>query len=73
MSEANLIVEFPVHSPADRIASLASGIAAYGNVRQGASPLELHVTVFRMSKLPKLKDQLTTWEAYGFLRWRVVE
>jgi hypothetical protein len=46
-----------------------SGIAAYGNVSDGASDREFRVEVFRPSKLPKLTTRLHEWERYGFLRW----
>ena len=73
MSDAHLIVEFPEHTAADRIASIVTGIAAYGDVRGGTNALEFRVTVFRLSKLPGLKQRLTEWENYGFVRWRVVD
>jgi hypothetical protein len=66
---AKLSVEFGEHISLDRISSMVSTIAAYGNVYQGASGREFAVELFRVSKLPRLKRQLTDWERYGFIRW----
>ncbi len=51
---------------------MASQIAAYGDVTAGEEPREYLIEVFRLSKLPSLKEQLTKWETYGFLRWREI-
>ena len=68
---AALTVKFGDHIPLEAVAGMASCIAAYGNVFPRASNREYSVDVFRMSKLPKLRDQLVKWERYGFLRWSI--
>jgi hypothetical protein len=70
MTTVDLLVEFPEHTPASRIESLVTGIAAYGNVTEEGRPRTFKVSVFRAAKLPRLEKQLETWEQYGYLRWR---
>jgi hypothetical protein len=64
-----LNVEFGEHISADRVASMVSSMAAYGNVFDGHSQRAFVVEVFRRSKLPGLQRQLLSWENHGFLRW----
>lgn len=71
MESIILKVTFAEHLPADQISSLVTGIAAYGNVTDTNEPNSYSVEVFRVSKLPQLKEQLTKWERHGFLRWFV--
>jgi hypothetical protein len=65
-----LTVTFGIHVPLDSMASMVSGIAAYGNVAALASPREFSVEVFRSSKEAKLKAELARLEQYGFLKWQ---
>ena len=69
MKTAKLVVEFCEHVSVDSVASMVSGIAAYGNVYEGSSGREFAIEVFRVSKLPDLKRKLLNWEHYGFIRW----
>lgn len=69
MEESVLSVEFAEHVPEDSKASMVSGLAAYGNVTQGSSARHFTVVIFRRSRLLKLREQLTSWERYGFLHW----
>jgi len=66
-----LKVCFGAHVPTGSVGGMMTGIAAYGNLKEGSTERECVVEVFRVSKLPKLKDQLTKWETFGFLRWDV--
>ena len=67
-AETEVVVRFAAHMPRDRIAAIASGIAAYGNVYPARDGMSLVVKVFRASKLPRLQKQLQAWEKYGFLQ-----
>lgn len=69
MNQPQLLVKFAEHLPLDKVAGMVSGIAAYGNVEQSEDARTFVVNIFRPSKLQGLKDQLTSWEQYGFLRW----
>lgn len=71
MESVTLKVTFAEHLPADRISSLVSGIAAYGNVIEANESKTYSVEVFRVSHLPQLKEQLTRWERYGSLWWSI--
>jgi hypothetical protein len=66
---AFLAVSFGIHVSLDRVSSMVSSIAAYGNVTAGDSERDFSIEVFRASKLPGLKAQLASWEQYGFLKW----
>ena len=68
--ERGIIITFAEHLPADRVAGMVGGIAAYGNVDSTDNPHQFTVRVFRAGKLPRLKKQLQSWETYGFLRWQ---
>ena len=70
MTDAELVVHFAEHLPESQVAGLVSGIAAYGDVVPDQGTHSFKVTVFRQSKLPRLKEQLVEWERYGFLRWQ---
>jgi hypothetical protein len=62
---------FGVHIPTASMDSMKSGMAAYGNVKNGPTERELVVEIYRTSKLPQLKEQLTKWETFGFLQWDI--
>jgi hypothetical protein len=62
-------VTFNEHMSPRDVAGMTSGIAAYGNVFSGSSNRQSIVEIFRASKAPHLKAQLTKWEQYGFLSW----
>ncbi|MEO6338468.1 MAG: hypothetical protein ABIO39_00395 [Caulobacteraceae bacterium] len=70
---AHLTVKFAKHISLERVAGMASSIAAYGNVWPGATDREFSVEVFRVAKLPRLKQRLAEWEPHGFLTWAEVE
>ena len=67
--EPTIRVEFAEHLPPKDVAGMVSGLAAYGNVDSKDNERTYVVKVFRESKLPQLKRQLTDWERYGFMRW----
>jgi len=67
-----LTVTFPVHERPATIASILTGIGAYGNVSPTASDRTYQIYVFRPSNLPKLKARLTELERLGALRWSEV-
>ena len=69
VADNEVLVKFAEHIPAESIAGMVSGMAAYGNVDADSDGLSFTVRVFRESKLPRLKEQLLNWERYGFLRW----
>jgi hypothetical protein len=69
MTAVKLVVTFNEHVASNRVASMTSSIAAYGNVLQGSSEREFVVEVFRVSKEPSLRERLAQWEAHGYLRW----
>jgi hypothetical protein len=69
MAAGKFIVRFNMHVAAEQVASMATGIAAYGNVLSGSSDRQFVVEVFRPSKAPRLRVLLTQWEVHGFLRW----
>jgi hypothetical protein len=69
MAIGKFIVRFNEHVAAKQVASMATGIAAYGNVLPGSSDLEFVVEVFRASKAPGLKVLPAQWEVHGFLNW----
>lgn len=69
MEQQQFVVKFAEHLPLDKVAGMVSGIAAYGNVKQSDDVRTFVVKIFRPSKRQGLKDQLTSWERYGFLRW----
>jgi len=54
MMVAVLSVTFGEHVPEDRIRSMTSGLAVYGNVHPGSEMRSFTVEVFRLSKLPRL-------------------
>ena len=64
-----IAVTFSEHVPIQQVLSMVSSIAAYGNVCPGSTDHIFTVQVFRASKLPKLKAQLSAWEQNGFLNW----
>jgi hypothetical protein len=64
-----LTFTFGDHVNLNRVQSMVSSIAAYGNVHEGENQREFRVEVFRPSKLPSLSNQLVEWDRYGFLRW----
>ena len=49
---------------AEQVASMATGIAAYGNVTLDSSDREFLAEVFHASKAPGLRAQLAQWEVY---------
>jgi len=51
-------VSFAEHVASAQVASIVSGIAAYGNVLDGETPKEFLVEVFRPSKVAKLMTRL---------------
>jgi hypothetical protein len=65
-------ITFGEHIAANRVSSMISSIAAYGNVFQGTDARSFRCEVFRASKLPNLKLRLVDWDKYGFLCWREV-
>jgi hypothetical protein len=69
MTATKFIVRFNEHVAAKQVTSMASGIAAYGNVLPGSSEREFVVEVFRASKAPGLRARLSQWEVHGFLYW----
>ena len=69
MSVAKLRVHFADHISRDRINSMVSGIAAYGNVLPDGAPQDFVVEVFRASKLPRLEAWLEQLERLGTIRW----
>jgi len=73
MTCKELKVTFSQHIPQDKIASMVSGIAAYGNVTADSSDRIFIVEVFRLSKFPKLQKKLHDLEQYGFLRWETLD
>jgi hypothetical protein len=66
-----LLVVFAEHVSLPRVAGMLSGIEAYGSVAESA-PRTFEVRVHRRSQLSSLREQLVSWERYGFLRWSVV-
>ena len=52
-------VTFGEHIAHNRITSMVSSIAAYGSVFPSDDPRTFRCEVFRASKLPKLREQLT--------------
>jgi hypothetical protein len=69
VNEAIVVVQFGEHCSEGAVASIVSGIDAYGNVEPGQCSGEYRVLVFRTSTLDALKSRLTEWERHGFLRW----
>jgi hypothetical protein len=68
-----LRVNFGIHVAENDIASMVSGIGAYGLVRRDESDSRSYtVTTVRSGKAAGLKKQLASWESYGFLRWREI-
>jgi hypothetical protein len=72
MTSKFLKIVFGEHIAMERIASMISGIAAYGNVTAGAAKGIYEVEVFRLSKMPGLQKKLHDLEKYGVLRWEQV-
>lgn len=70
MANPTIIVEFGEHVALDSVASMVTGIAAYGDVDGCGEDRKIAVRVFRPSKLGGLKNKLLHLERYGFLRWR---
>jgi hypothetical protein len=64
-----LTIVFAEHIGADRIASLISSIAAYGDVILGKEAHTYEVSMWRRSKLQDLKEQLVSWEQRGIHVW----
>ncbi len=73
MSYKELKITFSQHVPQDKIASMVSGIAAYGNGTADSSDRIFIIEVFRLSKLPKLQKELHALEKYSFLRWQAFD
>lgn len=71
MENLRIVFEFPEHMPESQIATLITGIAAYGNVSLRDEPRSFVVEVFRSGKGAKLKQLLDHDARYGFLRWNV--
>jgi len=69
MTAVKFIVSFNEHVAAKQVASMATGMSAYGNVLPGSSEREFVVEVFRASKAPGLRARLSQWEVHGFLHW----
>jgi hypothetical protein len=70
MANTEFVVEFAEHLKPDQIASMVTGMAAYGNIHERSTPRSFEVPVFRASNVPRLRQKLVTWERYGFLNWR---
>lgn len=66
----HLTVLFAEHLGPDRIASLVSAIAAYGDVFPGPKAHVYQVTVWRKSHIRKLQEHLVSLEKRGVLRWQ---
>jgi hypothetical protein len=64
-------IQFGLHVPADRVAGMVSGIAAYGNITAEADR-KYSVEVLRASRLPSLRKRLVNWDRYGFLTWEEI-
>jgi hypothetical protein len=69
MTAVKLVVTFNEHVSSNQVASMASSIAAYGNVLPGSSEREFVVEVFRATNAPSLRERLAQWEVHGLLRW----
>jgi hypothetical protein len=65
-----LRVEFAEHMAESRIASLVTGIAAFGSVTPTGVPRTYSVAISRTSELSQLEEQLVKWERHGFIRWQ---
>jgi hypothetical protein len=62
-------IEFAVHVPEDRIASMVT-VGAYGLLRHdGDDPISYIVEVLRSLIATASEQQLQRWEEYGFLTW----
>jgi len=57
------------HIPAEQADSFTSQIAQYGLLWDDAPLRQIIVDVRRTSHLRGLRDQLTAWERWGYLRW----
>ena len=71
MENVRVIFEFPEHMAESQIASLITGIAAYGNVLPLEKPRSFVVEVFRTGKVAGLKRLLDHDSRYGFLQWNI--
>ena len=69
MNMTVLTIAFGDHVDLNRVQSMVSSIAAYGNVFEGKTQRAFRVDVFRLSKLSGLKGRLVEWGRYGFLHW----
>ncbi len=69
MNAVKFVVTFNEHVSSNRVTSMTSSIAAYGNVLPGSSDREFLIEVFRASKAPSLRERLAQWEAHGVLHW----
>ena len=58
MTAVKLVVTFNEHVSSNQVASMASSLAAYGNVLPGSSDRESVVEVFRAAKGASLRERL---------------
>ena len=66
-------VDFGIHVAEDIVGSMVTGLGAAGIVHQDpADARRFIVEVLRPAKLAYLKQELSRWEAYGFLRWEEI-
>lgn len=63
-------VEFGVHVPEDSIASMVTGLNSHGQLSRDANSRRYLVDVQRPARAAALKEQLQSWERYGFLTWQ---
>jgi hypothetical protein len=64
------VVVFAEHLPADKVASMAGQLTAWGEITAGPNSREFALVVRRDRRIHLLTDQLVGWERYGFARWR---
>jgi hypothetical protein len=64
-----LTITFGDHVDLNGVQGMVSSIAAYGNICESENQRAFRVEIFRLSKLPNLKEKLVEWDRYGFLHW----
>jgi hypothetical protein len=63
-------VEFGVHVPEDSVASMVTGITSHGLLSREGNSRRYVIDVQRPARAAKLKEDLQSWERYGFLKWQ---
>lgn len=68
---AIISITFGEHINTERISSMLSALQATGNVSEGYNARTYTVEVRRASHMAYLQEQLTKWELYGFLKYKI--